>query len=257
MVLKKIIVLAVMLLHFTVSSVYAAAPLEREIKADLNQFDGKVGIYAKNLRTGKVIEYNENYVFPAASTSKLVVALATYKYLYPIVGYDKRNTYADDISSMMVVSDNASFARLLDEIDTYNPNALDKVARDLKLKKTKIHSEAAFNSYNYHSVTTPVEMAKVFETIYREKYLGKEKSNALKYELANTIFHDEIPRHMLTPVMHKVGELDDVLCDVGIVDDGRDQILISAYTRTQQPSYYASDFIANISAKLYNALRRK
>lgn len=255
--LKKVITILVLILSITAFNVYAAAPLEKEIKADLSQFDGKVGIYAKNLRTGKVIKYNEDYVFPTASTSKLVVAMATYKYLYPNADYDKKSEYDNNISYMMTVSDNTSFAELLDEIDSYSPKALVSVTRDLRLKKTQIHSKEAFRTYNYHSVTTPFEMAKVFEAIYREKYLGKEKSNTLKYELANTIFHDEIPRYMLTPVMHKVGELDDVLCDVGIVDDGKDQILISAYTRTQQPSYYASDFIANISAKLYNALRRK
>lgn len=255
--LKKVIALLLLISNFSLINVYAAGPFEREIRTDLTQFDGKVGIYAKNLRTGKVIEYNEDQVFPTASTSKLVVAMATYKYIYPNAIYAKKSIYDDDVNYMMTVSDNTSFSDLLDEIDSYNPDALAKVARDLRLKRTLIHSEDAFKKYNYHSVTTPFEMAKVFETIYQGKYLGKEKSNVLKYELANTIFHEEIPRYMLTPVMHKVGELDDVLCDVGIVDDGKDQILISAYTKTQQPTYYASDFIANISAKLYNALRRK
>jgi Beta-lactamase class A len=256
-VLKKVIALLLVMINCTVMSAYAAAPTEREIKSDLNQFNGKVGVYAKNLRTGKVIEYNEDNVFPTASTSKLVVAMATYKYLYQNAGYSKRDLYDTDIRYMMTVSDNASFDELLNEIDTYKPDALNKVSRDLRLKKTQIHSADAFAKYSYHSVTTPYEMAKVFESIYQEKYLGKDKSNTLKYELANTIFRDEIPRYMLTPVMHKVGELDDVLCDVGIVDDGKDQILISAYTRTEQPTDYASDFIASISAKLYNALRRK
>lgn len=255
--LKKVISLLLLIVSFMTTGVGAGAPLEKEIKNDLNQFNGKVGIYAKNLRTGKVIEYNEDNVFPTASTSKLVVAMATYKYLYPNMGYSKKDLYDTDIRYMMTVSDNDSFSELLQEIDAYKPDALNKVVRDLRLKKTQIHSNDAFRRYNYHSVTTPYEMAKVFETIYQEKYLGKDKSNVLKYELANSIFYDEIPRYMLTPVMHKVGELDDVLCDVGVVDDGKDQILISAYTRTQQPTDYASDFIASISAKLYNALRRK
>jgi beta-lactamase class A len=75
--------------------------------------------------------------------------------------------------------------------------------------------------------------------------------------LTNSIFQEEIPRYMDTPVMHKVGQLDDILCDVGVVDDGKDQILISVFTKTDQSEEYASDFIAGISAKLYNELRRK
>lgn len=254
--LRKVAVVLLIILNVTAVSV-SAASLETEIKNDLKRFEGQVGIYAKNLRTGKAIEFNEDAVFPTASTSKLVVAMATYKYLYPKASYSKKELYDSNIQYMMTVSDNNSFAELLDEIDVYRPDALNRVVKDLRLKKTMIHSEEAFEKYNYHSVTTPYEMAKVFENIHGDKYLGKDKSNVLKYELANTIFHDEIPRHMLTPVMHKVGQLDDVLCDVGIVDDGKDKILISAYTRTQQSDEYASDFIANISAKLYNALRRK
>ncbi|MCP6429337.1 class A beta-lactamase-related serine hydrolase, partial [Klebsiella pneumoniae] len=80
--------------------------------------------------------------------------------------------------------------------------------------------------YSYHSVTTPYEMSKVLESIYREKYIDKKNVRRLKDDLASTIFHDEIPRYMQVPVFHKVGELDDVLCDVGVVQDGHDPILI-------------------------------
>ncbi|BBB91259.1 MAG TPA: class A beta-lactamase-related serine hydrolase [Methylomusa anaerophila] len=228
-----------------------------EITGDVRTFDGKVGIYAKNLRTGRVFDINQNDVFPTASTSKLVVALATYKFLYPQVPGEKKNLYETDIESMITVSDNQSFYDLLDEIAAVESDSLVRVTKDLGLKQTQIHSQEAKEKYNYQSVTTPFEMAKVFEAIYRERYLGREQSVVLKDYLANTIFHDEIPRFMLTKVMHKVGQLDNLLCDVGIVDDGKDQILISAYTITDRPEDYASDFIANTSAKLYNALRQK
>jgi len=254
---KKVLVLLLTIIICMIATANAASSLEKEIKNDLKSFNGKVGIYAKNLKTGKEVKYNENEIFPTASTSKLVVALATYQYLYPKANEQKRYLYDTDVKYMMVISDNASFDELLGEIEQYNPDALSKVAKDLRLKKTQVHSEEAFKKYQYHSVTTPSEMGKVFENIFLGKYLDKTKTNTLKYHLANTIFYDEIPRHMLTPVYHKVGQLDDVLCDVGVVDDGKDQILISAYTRTSQSETYASDFIANISAKLYNALRRK
>jgi beta-lactamase class A len=131
------------------------------------------------------------------------------------------------------------------------------VEKDLRLKKTLTHSDAAYKRYNYHSVTTPYEMASVLENIFRGRYLSKQKTAELKDKLANTIFRDEIPRFMETPVYHKVGALDNLLCDVGIVDDGKDQILISVYTLTDRPAEYASDYIAKTAAQAYNALRRK
>lgn len=241
-----------------IGTVSFAGPSPSQVIAnDMKGFAGKAGVYAKNLNTGRTLSYNEDIVFPTASTSKLVVALAVYKYLYPVVSTDKRALYDQDVEAMITVSDNASFYELLDELGLYRSDALTKVTGDLRLRRTQIHSDDAFKRYGYHSVTTPYEMARVMETLHGDRYLGKKRSMVLKDELANTIFKDEIPRYMLTKVMHKVGELDNILCDVGIVDDGKDQILISIYTSTERQSDYASDFIATTSAKLYNALRRK
>lgn len=230
--------------------------LINRIKRDTESFDGEAGVYAKNLKDGKTIAVNENHVFPTASTHKLIVALATYKYLYPESTPDKKKQYDIYIKNMMQVSDNPSFYRMVRELDSRKPTALTQVLNDLQLKSTWIYSDEAFRKYGYHSVTTPFEMAEVFEAIYREQYLGREMSTILKEELVKTIFQDEIPRFMQrNKVMHKVGSLPGMLCDVGIIDDGRDQILISIYTTSIQSENAASLYIADTSAKLYNALR--
>lgn len=228
------------------------------IRRDAARFDGQAGVYARKLNGGQTIAVNADHTFPTASTHKLVVALAVYKYLYPEAPPAKRREYDQAIKAMMVTSDNPSFHRLLDEIAARRPDALTRVLADLGLTRTRIHSGEAFRRHGYHSVTTPREMAVVFEAIYNEIYLGKEMSAILKEELANTIFRDEIPRFMQkNKVMHKVGSLPGMLCDVGLVDDGRDQILISVYTTTRRPETYASGFIAQMSADVYNALRTK
>ena len=233
-------------------------PIENKIKRDIDKFNGHAGIFAKNLQSGKAIAINEDKIFPTASTHKLVVALATYKYLYANVSTEKKKQYDEHIRKMMQVSDNPSFHHLLREIEKLKPDALSQVLRDLQLKSTWVHSEDAFRKYGYHSVTTPKEMAVIFEAIYRENYLGKEMSVILKEELAKTIFKDEIPRFMQkNKVMHKVGSLPGMLCDVGIIDDGKDQILISIYTTSKQPEKQSSLFIAETSAKLYKALSTK
>lgn len=214
-------------------------------------------MYAKNLVTGSTFTYNQDTIFPTASTHKLVVSLATYKYLYPSASEAKRKQYDDHVKKMITVSDNPSFYAMLDEIEAVHPDAMTKVLSDLGLTKTRIHSKEAFAKYGYHSVTTPHEMAVIFETIYREAYLGREKSAYLKENLGKTIFREEIPRFMKGKVMHKTGELPGILTDVGIVDDGKNQILISAYTTPRNGSDDASDFIAQASAKVYNLLRTK
>lgn len=223
------------------------------------KFSGKAGLYAKNHKTGQIISFNADEIFATASTHKLVVALAVYKYIYPEVPVDKKREYDQLIKKMMVISDNPAFYELLTEIEQRKPAALTQVLQDLNLTKTRIHSDEAYKKYSYHSVTTPQEMAIIMETIYNEQYLGKEMSAILKEELAKTIYKEEIPRHMSdNKVMHKVGQLPDgVLNDVGVVDDGKDQILISAFSKTQESPDYASDFLAKLAAKAYDVLRTK
>ncbi len=228
------------------------------IRFGVEWFDGQAGVFAKKLGSRQTIAVNADSVFPTASTHKLVVALAVYRYLYPEAAPAQRHEYDKAIKAMMVTSDNPAFYRLVDEIAARKPDALTKVLADLRLTHTRIHSGEAFRRYGYHSVTTPREMAAVFEAIYDEAYLGKEMSAILKEELANTIFHEEIPRFMhKSKVLHKVGQLPGLLCDVGIVDDGRDRILISIFAATRRADPYASNFIAHTSGDVYNALRTK
>lgn len=232
--------------------------LSGQLQRSLEQFEGKAGLYTKNLKTGQAFGFNQDTIFPTASTHKIVVALAIYKYLYLEATTNEKKRYDNNIKQMMVISDNPAFYQLLDDIEQKKPDALTRVLTDLKLVHTRIHSREAFSQHGYHSVTTPYEMAVVIETIYNETYLGKEFSVILKEELGKTIFKEEIPRYMQkAKVLHKVGELPGVQCDVGIVDDGRDLILISAYTTTQRAAPYASNFIADTSAKAYNMLRIK
>jgi beta-lactamase class A len=230
----------------------------QSVRLEVGRFDGQAGIFAKNLGDGRTVEINGDRVFPTASTHKLVVALAVYRYLYADASPGQKRAYDRSIEAMMVTSDNPAFYRLLDDIAARRPDALTRVLADLRLTQTRIHSGEAFRRYGYHSVTTPREMAAVFEAIYNETYLGKELSAILKEELANTVFREELPRFMQkSRVMHKVGSLPGLLCDVGIVDDGRDRILISVFAASGRPEAYASNFIAHVSAASYNALRTK
>jgi beta-lactamase class A len=45
--------------------------------------------------------------------------MATYKYLYPKAQIDEMSEYDQEVRVMMTVSDNDSFERLLNDIDTW------------------------------------------------------------------------------------------------------------------------------------------
>lgn len=76
-----------------------------------------------------------------------MVALATYKYLYPQPEPAKASQYDRQIELMMTVSDNNSFQELLNEMDTDHKDILSKIVKNLQLRKTKIHNEDAFKKY--------------------------------------------------------------------------------------------------------------
>jgi beta-lactamase class A len=233
----------------------ACLPVSQEnIYQEAMQFNGLVGLYAKNLKTGKVIAYQPNLIFPTASTSKLFVVITVYKYLYPQATVEQQQLYDQQIKDAIEFSDNDAFYQLLEEIDQIRPDALALVTQDMKLSQTFIHNEDAYLLYQYHSVTTAQEMAMVLETLVTTKYLDLDKTELLKQELANTIFAQELPRYLPSKVMHKVGELDQVLCDVGLVEEGPNQVIISVYTASDMVHDDASDFIANISQMIYYSI---
>lgn len=226
-----------------------------EVTLQLNDFEGHIGVYAKNLNTGKVFVYHSNDVFPAASTAKVLVSMAVYKYLYDKASLEEQTRYDEYIRLMMRVSDNETYAELLKEMHEREINPLNRVIKDLSLTNTMVSDLRAKEKYDYLSVTTPYDMSKVFEYIQNETYLGATKSVSLQEDLKNTIFFDEIPRYVPGTVLHKVGALDNNYSDVGIIDDGSRKILISIYTTTDFGETYASDTMADIAARLYTQLK--
>lgn len=222
----------------------------------LGSFSGSVGVYAKNLKTRKALVLNPDGIFASASTIKVPVAVIIYRYFYDGADPDTRRFYDTGIERMMTVSDNEYFHSFLNEIEErIGPDVVWQRFAWLGMKHTTIRDDEARNKFGYSSVTTAGDMAILFEHFYRGNLIRKAKTDGMKKALANTIFNDELPRYMQKRrVLHKIGELDDVLADVGVVEGSRGPVLISIYTRTSQGVEYASDFIAALSACTYSRL---
>lgn len=220
--------------------------LEPQLRSKINSFQGKVGIYIKDLTTGKEVSINGNEVFPTASTSKVIVTLAAYKYPYRIPEENRANMPAL-VSDMIIYSSNEAFWELAEQLGS---PTLETTCRDLGLRNTAIHNEAAYQRTGYHSITTPRDMGKALESLLSGRYIGSKNSKTILGLMEKGIYNDEIPRLLPsnTPVAHKPGELDDILCDAGIVFNAKRPYLISVYTKTDEGSSAASDMIADIAA---------
>lgn len=221
-----------------------------------SRFTGEAGIYAKNLKTGQVITLKPDDIFAAASTIKVPVSIVVYKHFYDQAGPDTRQVYDTGVELMMTISDNDYFADFLDEIEeAIGPEKIRQHFSLLGMTHTTIRDPQARNAFGYSNVTTAQDMALIFEQLYRGKLLNAEKTAFMLDGLSHSIFPDELARYMQNRrVIHKIGELDDVLADVGIVEGPNGPILISIFTETPQDIEYASDYIAAMSACLYTRL---
>jgi len=222
----------------------------------VTKFNGAVGIYAKNLKTGQVIALNPDKIFAAASTIKVPVSIVVYTSFYDQADFFEQLFYDTGVGLMMTVSDNSYFAVFLDEIEeNLGPKKIRELFSQLGMTRTTIRDSQARNNFGYSNVTTAKDMALIFEYLYRGELISPEKTNFMLDAMAHSIFPDEMARYMQDRrVIHKIGELDDVLADVGIVEGRGDPVLISIFTETPMDAEYASDYIAASSACLYTTL---
>jgi beta-lactamase class A len=220
------------------------------------KFQGSVGVYAKNLKTGQVVTLNPDEIFAAASTIKVPVSIVVYRHFYDQADAITRRVYDTGVELMMTISENDYFADFLDEIETaIGPENIRQHFATLGMKHTTIRDSQARNAFGYSNVTTARDIGLIFEQLYRGNLLNAEKTNFMLDGLSHSIFPDEMARYMQDRrVFHKIGELDDVLADVGIVEGKNGPVLISVFTETPLDGEYASDYIAAVSACVYTRL---
>lgn len=232
-------------------------PIPLQINCPLNEkFQGTVGLYAKNLKTGQVISLNPDEIFAAASTVKVPVSIVVYRHFYDQADPATRRVYDTGVELMMTLSDNDYFADFLDEIEeAIGPEKIRQHFAALGMKHTTIRDSQARNAFGYSNVTTARDMGLIFEQLYRGNLLNAEKTSFMLNGLSHSVFPDELARYMQDRrVIHKIGELDDVLADVGIVEGKNGPVLISIFTETPLDGEYASDYIAAVSACVYSRL---
>lgn len=229
---------------------------QRDACSLANQFIGSASVYAKNLTTGQVVSCNEDHVFAAASTIKVPVSVIVYNHFYKDADETQRHVYDDGVALMLTISDNDYFADFLDEIqEKMGSEVIRQNFARIGLTQTTIRDAQSRQTYGYSNTTTAKDMAVFFEQLYAGKLLPPDKTAFMTDALSHTIFPDELARYMQDRhVLHKIGELDNVLADVGIVEGPHGPILISIFTETNLDSDYASDQIAALSACVYSRL---
>lgn len=247
--------------------------LQREIAAYLDKQDGTWGAYVIDIASGKATGYNENQVFPTASTFKLPMAM----YILDQVEQGKARldellTYsADDyeegtgiLQDSVTVGDQFSVNRLIELAITESDN----IATNMLLRRFGRENVYAFMknklggkvtqfpdpSYGTANGTTPKEMATYMRMAYGNKAITDPKLRQYLLDLlSHTAFDDRaaagVPKGV--KVAHKIGTLPNVCNDVALVYAPKRTFVVAVYSIDVNEET-APQVIADVTRKVYD-----
>jgi beta-lactamase class A len=245
-----------------------ADELSDKLQALISAHQGKVGLFAKNLKTGQVVALNADEPVQTASVIKLPLMLQAYEQvkagklkLTDPVPLTKDNqvggsgvlyaldpglklTLKDSITLMMIVSDNTGTNLNIDAVGLKPTN--DMLTR-MGLKSTYFYKKVSLPPTGPMppdqkrfglGKTTPREMARVLESIYSCDLGDRELCKQMIWIMRNQQYRDMLPRYLeqadasedLSAIADKIGALDAVRNDVALVYTKNGPIIISIFT---------------------------
>jgi beta-lactamase class A len=237
---------------FFVSAAFAQDPV-KDLAA---QFQGKVSIYAKNLKSGATYDLNGSNRVNTASTIKLPIIIAVFSSEHKgkvhwsdtseltkqtkVAGSGVLQEMSDGaqiplhdlVRYMMLLSDNTATNLVLDHVTGDEVNStLAKLGIEETRSLRKILkgstpegvSEAGHDPANAKfgiGVATPKEMVSLLEWLYRGELVSKAASDEILGIMKKQMWRDGMPRYFDSTgveVADKPGALDHLRSDVGIV----------------------------------------
>jgi beta-lactamase class A len=233
-----------------------AASAQDPIKDMAARFQGKVSIYAKNLKTGATYDLNGDNRVNTASTIKLPILIAVFTaekegkvHWTDTSELTKENKVAgsgvlqemsdgsriplrDLIRYMMLLSDNTATNLVLDHVSGNQVNAtlaklgiketrsLRKILKGSTPEGVSDAGRDAGNAKFGIGVATPREMVSLLERLYKGELVSPEASAEMLGIMKKQMWRDGMPRHFDAAgieVADKPGALDHLRSDVGIV----------------------------------------
>jgi beta-lactamase class A len=261
--------------------------LDAHVSEVVEKFDGVMGVAIVDLTDGRAILKNADREFPTASSIKIAVLLELYhqeqQAREDAQGKARLNDVYDvdpkvlvDFSSIMegltpgltkitnhdlaqfmvAVSDNTAANVLIDRLGMENVNA---TIRNLGLTKTMLRRKMMdFESAKRgnENVSTPREMARLLEAIYKGKALNKELTVEFIKQLS-TLKESEIPHDLPegVQVANKPGSLKGVRTDSGIVFAKDRPFVISVMTMNARDERAAERTISEIALEAFSVFR--
>lgn len=256
--------------------------LQAQVQQLLTGFRGDVGVYIKNLRTGKTVAINADTLFPTASMVKIPILIGImdkikrceYSYHQELVYKDSllyagsdilgsfKNNETIELSKvimlMLTTSDNTASLWLQSLAGT--GTRINTILDSLGCKDTRVNSrtpgrEGNRSQYGWGQ-TTPYEMAGLMEKIYNRQVLS-DSLDAQMLRLLGRNYWDEqaigqIPPHIF--VASKNGAVDASRSEVLLAMAPRNPYLFCICTKNNQDKSWGKNNEAWVLAQKLSKL---
>ena len=196
---KKIfLLLAIAFFSFISNAQKTDKKLNEKLQEAISGFNGDIGIYVKNLRTGKIVAINADTVFPTASIVKVPILIGVmdklnkkeldynqellYRDSLAYSDYDVVASFKDTVKIplkkvimlMLTTSDNTASLWLQKLAGT--GERINFILDSLGFKNTRVNSRTPGRENNRAiygwGQTSPAEMGRIFEMIYNNEIIS-------------------------------------------------------------------------------------
>ncbi|MBS1501850.1 MAG: serine hydrolase [Bacteroidetes bacterium] len=280
----KRFLLLVVLLGFHTAFAQTDKKLTRKLQDAVKGFNGQVGIFVHNLKTGKTAEINADTLFPTASMIKASIQCGVMdkiekgdlqynqklvyrdSLLYP--GEDILGSFKDGdtielskvVLLMITMSDNTA-ATWLQKIVTgeYINNWLEQNGFKVMRVNSRVKGREKIRARYGWGVTTPREMCRLFTMIRNGEAVSPAASERMYRDLAR-IYWDNRSRSEIPPYVQaasKDGSLDESRSETVLVNAPHGDYVFSVITNNNKDQSWTPDneacvLIEKVSALLWH-----
>jgi len=219
--------------------------LQKEISELIKDYNGDIGIYIKDLKNGKTVFMNADTIFPTASIVKVSILIGImdkirrnelaydsvllYKDSLLYEGEDILGSFKNDqkillkkvIMLMLTTSDNT--ASLWLQSLAGKGTRVNEILDSLGFKNTRINSRTPGRENNRSMYgwgqTTPAEMGRLFEMIYRDEIFSAAACERMKRCLGRNYWDEDEAISQIPPNIQ-------VFSKNGCVDESRSEVLL-------------------------------
>jgi len=277
--------LFILLLAFT-STAFAQTDtkLTAQLQDAVKDFNGQVGIYVKNLKTGKTAAINADTLFPTASMIKVSIQCGVMdkiekgelaynqklvyrdSLLYPgedILGSfkDKDTIQLSKVVLLMITMSDNTASTWLQRIVTgeYINNWLDKNGFKVLRVNSRVKGREAIRSKYGWGVSSPYEMCRLFTMIRNGEAVSPAASERMYRDLVR-IYWDDRSLSQIPPYVQaasKSGSVDEAKSETVLVNAPHGDYVFSVMTNNNKdqrwtPDNEAHQLIRKISALLWH-----